>query len=59
MEKRLKNLFDYQKFEKNDHLDRLIQETMSRCEKVELSDDDLEFVNAAGTMTSNKPTTNK
>ena len=58
MERKLKNLFDYQKFEKNDHLDRLIQETMNRYEKYELSDDDLEFVNAAGVKNPNKPTSN-
>lgn len=58
MERKLKNLFDYQKFEKNDRLDKLIEETMNRYEKFELSDDDLEYVNAAGVKDPNKPTFN-
>lgn len=47
MEKKLAKLFDYQRFERNEHLDRLIAETENRCSK-ELSDDNLEFVSAAG-----------
>ena len=58
MENKLKDLFEYQKFEKNAHLDRLIQETLNRHYGTQLSDDDLEFVNAAGdvqTPKHNKP----
>ena len=47
MEKKLKKLFDYQRFEKNERLEKIIRETESRYAK-ELSDDDLSLVNAAG-----------
>ena len=47
MEKKLKKLFDYQRFERNERLEKLISETESRYAK-NLSDDDLSFVNAAG-----------
>lgn len=47
MEKKLKKLFDYQRFEKNPRLEALIQETESRY-SAELSDDDLLMVAAAG-----------
>ena len=47
MEKKLKNLFDYQRFEKNERLEKIIKETESRYGG-ELSDDDLSLVNAAG-----------
>ena len=47
MEKKLKKLFDYQRFEQNDKLEKLIRETESRYAKG-LSDDDLFLVNAAG-----------
>lgn len=47
MENRLRALFDYQRFEKNAHLERLINETESRY-AMELSDDDLDMLNAAG-----------
>lgn len=46
MEKKLKRLFDYQRFERNEHLEKLISKTESRAR--ELSDEDLSFVNAAG-----------
>ena len=46
MERKLKELFEYQRFENNPHLARLISET--EAFSVELSDDDLAFVNAAG-----------
>lgn len=47
MENVLKNLMDYQRFEGNARLAKLIQETENRyCN--ELNDDDLELVNAAG-----------
>ena len=41
------NLFDFQKFKANKHLADLISETESKY-MTELSDDDLENVNAAG-----------
>lgn len=47
MEKKINKLFDYQKFEKNAHLAKLIEETESRYAN-EISDDDLELVSAAG-----------
>lgn len=47
MEKTLKGLFDFQRFENNDHLSRLIKESENRYSR-ELSDDELEQVNAAG-----------
>ena len=47
MKNNLKSLFDYQRFEKNEHLEKLIGESENRCAK-ELSDDDLTLVNAAG-----------
>lgn len=48
MEKKLKELFEYQRFEHNGKLDKMINETENRYGK-ELSDDDLSLVNAAGT----------
>ena len=47
MEQKLKALFDYQRFEKNERLEKIIAETESRYAQ-ELSDDDLSLVNAAG-----------
>lgn len=49
MEKKLKKLFDYQRFEQNKKLEKLIYETESRYAS-RLSDDDLSFVNAAGEL---------
>ena len=46
MEKKLKKLFDYQRFEQNAKLEKLIQETESRYAK-ELSEEDLSLVFAA------------
>ena len=46
-EKKLKLLFDFERFEKNKRLERLINETENRY-KNELSDDDIEIVSAAG-----------
>ena len=51
MEKKLKKLFDYQRFEKNERLEKIIKETESRYGG-ELSDDELSFVNAAGEPTA-------
>ncbi len=47
MEKKLKLLFDYQRFENNGKLEKIIAETESRYGG-ELADDDLLLVNAAG-----------
>lgn len=47
MEKVVKMLFDYQKFEKNSSLEKLIRETENRY-AAELNDDDLMMVAAAG-----------
>ena len=47
MDKKLKALFDYQKFKRNKKLERLIVETESRYYK-ELSDDEMALVSAAG-----------
>jgi hypothetical protein len=53
MSKNLKHLFDFQKFEGNSRLASMIAETESRygvgmTRNMELSDDDLELVSAAG-----------
>lgn len=45
--KKLTALFDYQRFERNKKLQALIDETETRYAYA-LSDDDLEWVNAAG-----------
>lgn len=48
MENKLKAMFDYQRFEPNDRLSRLIDDTESRYMSMnELSDSDLELVSAA------------
>ena len=53
MSKNLKHLFDFQKFEGNSRLASMIADTESRygvgmTRNLELSDDELGFVNAAG-----------
>lgn len=48
MDKTLKGLFAYQKFEGNSKLDKLIRETESRV-GVALDDSQLDMVNAAAT----------
>lgn len=47
MDNRLKSLFEYQKFENNPRLAKLIAETEARYGRV-LSEDELFYVNAAG-----------
>lgn len=47
MENKLNKLFDYQRFEGNKRLEKLISEAESRY-AAQLSDDDLSFVCAAG-----------
>lgn len=50
MDKILKNFFDFQRFQGNDHMKTLISETESRYGEAPqvLSDEELDFVNAAG-----------
>ena len=55
MEKKLKKLFDYQRFEQNAKLEKLIQETESRYAK-ELSEEDLSLVFAAGEIKEERKT---
>ena len=55
MNKKLKMLFDYQRFEQNEKLEKLIQETESRYAK-ELSEEDLSLVSAAGEIKEERKT---
>ena len=50
MESKLSRLFDYQKFEPNSKLDKLIKDVESRysLDDMMMSDDELGMVNAAG-----------
>ncbi|MBE5838540.1 hypothetical protein [Butyrivibrio sp.] len=52
MENKLSRLFDYQKFESNPDLEKVIRgvEEKYSLNKQALSDDDLEFVAAAGDL---------
>ena len=50
---KLTALFDYQRFERNERLQALIEDTENRCMNA-LSDDDLEWVSAAGEETDPK-----
>ena len=52
-QKKLTALFDYQRFELNARLQTLIADTENRCLHA-LSDDDLEWVSAAGEETDLK-----
>lgn len=47
MEKKLKMMFDFQRFENNAKLSKLIAETETRFKK-QLDDDELELIAAAG-----------
>ncbi|MBQ1861091.1 MAG: hypothetical protein II141_07930 [Clostridia bacterium] len=49
MEKKLKQLFDYQKFEGNSDLQLIIDSVHARYGVRELGMDEMEFVSAAGT----------
>ena len=53
IQKQLTALFDYQRFERNKKLQALIEDTENRCMNA-LSDDDLEWVSAAGEETDPK-----
>lgn len=47
MENTLKSIFEYQKFEKNINLQSIVDDTLKRFDAIELSEEDLEYVNAA------------
>ena len=47
MENLLKKLFDYQRFDGNPRIDRMLRDAENRCVR-ELSEEDLGFVAAAG-----------
>lgn len=47
MENKLKNMFEYQRFSQNSRLSKLIADTEAKYATA-LSDDDLDFVAAAG-----------
>ncbi len=52
MDKTLRNLFEYQRFENNPRLKKMLDDALSRYDfsgEGELSDDDAELLNAAGT----------
>ena len=53
IQKQLTALFDYQRFERTKRLQALIEDTERRC-LCALSDDDLEWVSAAGEETDLK-----
>ena len=48
MEKELRILFDYQKFERNDNLQKLINETHKRVRSRALPDEVMSNISAAG-----------
>lgn len=50
---KLENLFDFQKFAHNEKLDQMIRETEKRY-GTELSDEDMDFVAAAGILYENQ-----
>ncbi len=49
MEKKLKSLFEFQRFAGNDRIAKMIEETNNRY-AAELSDEDIAFDNAAGDL---------
>ena len=53
MEKLLKTLFDFQKFESDPELAKLISETESRYAEA-LTEDDLALINAAGEISQKR-----
>ena len=52
MEKKLRKLFDFQRYEGNASLQSVIDDVHSRYAKRELDMDDMEWVNAAGSSDS-------
>ncbi len=57
METKLKNLFDFQRFERNSRIEKYINEALERS--CSLSDDDLSMVSAAGEAFADKEPQNK
>ena len=57
MESTLKSLFEYQKFENRPSLQRIIDSVHARYAACELSDDEAELVNAAGSPQLERPKT--
>ena len=51
----LSRLFDFQRFEKNARLQRVIDEAHRRIEARELTDDELDQVAAAGVLNAQTP----
>ena len=51
MDKKLKSMFEFQRFQNNPRLAKLIQQTEQRYAG-ELSDEDMDFVSAAGEFTA-------
>ena len=54
MEKLLRTLFEYQKFEQNPEFQKVIDDTVKHYEGMEICDDDLERVNAAGIINAGR-----
>ncbi len=52
---KLSMLFDYQRFEKNARLQKVIDEAHRRIEARELTDDELDRVAAAGVLNAQTP----
>ena len=50
----LSKLFDYQRFEKNERLQKLISKTHAGMEEKELTDDELDMIAAAGAAETRK-----
>ncbi len=55
MERRLRQAFDFQRFEGNARLQAVIDEAHARMDAYELADDELGFVSAAGVPEQEKP----
>lgn len=58
MENKLKNMFEYQRFSQNSRLSKIIADTEAKYASA-LSDDDLDFVAAAGESDIDEETKNK
>jgi hypothetical protein len=59
MERKMKNLFDYQKFEGNGKLQHVIDSVHAKYAMRELDENDLLFVNAAGSPAGSGKNPNK
>jgi hypothetical protein len=53
MENKLRNLFDYQRFEQNDNLKKLIDDTHRRMRITVIPDDLMRNISAAGDPSTN------